>query len=173
MRIIHLLCLLLVTFAPVSHAGVPSSSGHLRLWYTHPALSTTKDAGKGQNNPEWLKALPVGNGFLGAMVFGDVNRERIQLNEKSLWSGSPQESDNPNAYPALDSIRQFLFQGRYREATELTLRTQVCKGPDREQRWARIFRMAAIKLSVTSGSTLGRSKRLRSIAVSSICIGES
>jgi len=49
-----------------------------------------------ENDPEWLKALPVGNGFPGAMVFGDVHNERLQLNEKTLWSGSPDDHNNPD-----------------------------------------------------------------------------
>ena len=101
----------------------------LRIWYNKPANSSVADIKEGwQNDPEWLKALPVGNGFLGAMVFGDVNRERIQLNEKSLWSGSPDDNDNPDAYASLGKIRELLFKGKYKEATELTLKTQVCKG---------------------------------------------
>lgn len=73
-------------------------------------------------------ALPLGNGSLGAMVFGDVNKERIQLNEETMWSGSPQESDNPRAAVHLDKIKELLFAGKYKEATELTNRIQVCTG---------------------------------------------
>ena len=101
----------------------------LRLWYKQPTNSVRADVVDGwTNDPEWLKALPVGNGFLGAMVFGDVNRERIQLNEKTLWSGSPDDNNNPDAFASLGKIRQFLFEGKYKEATELELKTQVCKG---------------------------------------------
>ncbi len=101
----------------------------LRIWYDKPALSGVADLKEGwRNDPEWLKALPVGNGFTGAMVFGDVNKERIQLNDKSLWSGSPDDNDNPDARASLDQIRQLLFDGRYKEATDLTMKTQVCKG---------------------------------------------
>ena len=101
----------------------------LRLWYDHPANSSIADLKEGwRNDPEWLKAFPVGNGFLGAMVFGDVNLDRIQLNEKSLWSGSTDDNNNPDAYASLDKIRELLFRGKYKEATELTLKTQVCKG---------------------------------------------
>jgi alpha-L-fucosidase 2 len=104
-------------------------SGHTKLWYDHPADAGAKDTSAGWiNDPEWLKALPVGNGFIGAMVFGDVNKERLQLNEKSLWSGSPDDNDNPDASQYLDSIRQLLFEGKYKEATALTDKTQVCKG---------------------------------------------
>ena len=62
------------------------------------------------------------------MVFGDVNKECIQLNEETMWSGSPQESDNPRAAVHLDKIKELLFAGKYKEATELTNRTQVCTG---------------------------------------------
>ncbi len=101
----------------------------LRLWYDKPADSQTIDGKKGSGNEtEWLKALPVGNGFMGAMVYGDVNRELIQLNEKTLWSGSPDDNNNPVAAETLVKIRQLLFEKRYKEANELTSNTQVCKG---------------------------------------------
>ena len=65
---------------------------------------------------------------MGAMVYGDVNRELIQLNEKTLWSGSPDDNNNPVAAESLGKIRQLLFEKRYKEANELTSKTQVCKG---------------------------------------------
>lgn len=101
----------------------------LRVWYDNPALSPKSDLkGSKGNDAEWIKALPVGNGFLGAMIFGDVNREIIQLNEKTLWSGSPDDNNNPVAAESLGKIRQLLFEKKYREANELTRKTQVCKG---------------------------------------------
>lgn len=101
----------------------------LKLWYKQPANAVAPDTQPAyKDDPEWLKALPLGNGSLGAMVFGDVNRERIQLNEKTLWSGSPADNNNPEAVKYLDSIRHLLFEGKFREATDLTNRTQVCKG---------------------------------------------
>jgi len=103
----------------------------MKLWYGQPANSQAIDTrDPWQSDAEWLKALPVGNGFLGAMVFGDVNHERIQLNEKTLWSGGPDDnSNNPDASKALNEIRQLLFNGKYKEANKLTEKTQVCKGP--------------------------------------------
>ncbi len=101
----------------------------LKLWYLQPANATVIDNPNGAtDDPEWLKALPLGNGTLGAMVFGDVNKERIQLNEESMWSGSPNDNDNPDAFPAQAKIRKLLFDGKYKEATELTQQTQICKG---------------------------------------------
>lgn len=103
---------------------------NLMLWYEEPANASADDAFMEgyKDDPEWLKALALGNGSLGLMVFGDVNRERIQLSEESMWSGSPDENDNPEAYAAQDKIRQLLFEGRYKEATELTNKTQVSIG---------------------------------------------
>ncbi len=101
----------------------------LKLWYSQPANATIPDGKNGwQNEKEWLKALPLGNSSIGAMVFGDVNRERIQLNEKSLWSGSPADNDNPLSFQSLDSIRNLLYAGKYREAHQLAEKTQICKG---------------------------------------------
>lgn len=106
-----------------------SKESNLKLWYDEPANASVKDNPDGwTDDEEWLKSLPLGNGSLGMMVFGDVNRERIQLNEESMWSGSPDDNDNPNAYKEQDKIRQLLFAGKYKEATELTNTTQICKG---------------------------------------------
>lgn len=100
-----------------------------KLWYITPADASVKDVDAGwKNDEEWLKALPVGNGYLGAMVFGDVDKERLQLNDKTLWSGSVADNDNPEAFSSLNKIRELLFAGKYREATELTNHTQICKG---------------------------------------------
>ena len=68
------------------------------LFYTHPAR-------------EWNQALPLGNGRLGAMVFGNVNAERIQLNENSLWMGGPRDTNNPDALKHLAEVRRLLFAG--------------------------------------------------------------
>jgi len=84
------------------------------LWYRRPAQ-------------RWSEALPVGNGRLGAMVFGGVGSERWQLNEDSLWTGGPEDADNPAALPALPRIRQLLFAGRYAEAQRLCDATQIRK----------------------------------------------
>lgn len=76
------------------------------LWYSRPASN-------------WNEALPIGNGRLGAMVFGDVNKERIQLNEGSVWTGKRSDFVNPEAKEALPVIRKLLFEERYSEAQQL------------------------------------------------------
>ncbi len=89
--------------------------GALTLWYKRPAA-------------RWEESLPVGNGRLGGMVFGGIQQERIQLNEDSVWSGAPQDADNPEALKALPEIRRLLFAGKYTEAQRLTYQKQVCSG---------------------------------------------
>ncbi|AHM63133.1 alpha-L-fucosidase [Flammeovirgaceae bacterium 311] len=78
----------------------------LSLWYNQPAT-------------DWNEALPVGNGRLGAMVFGHVATERLQLNEESVWVGKPADFVNPKAKAALPQVRQLLFAGKYAEAVAL------------------------------------------------------
>ena len=81
----------------------------LKLWYRQPAA-------------QWDHAMPVGNGRMGAMVFGNINRERIQLNEETLWMGRPQERDNPEALKHLPEVRRLLFAGQPQEASALAER---------------------------------------------------
>lgn len=120
-------CILIVLV--VSCSPKEKLSPHNKLWFDTPADASVKDDPDGwKDDPEWLKALPLGNGSLGAMVFGGVNKERIQLNEESMWSGSPDDNDNPDAFAVQDEIRQLLFDGKYKEATQLTNSTQICKG---------------------------------------------
>jgi alpha-L-fucosidase 2 len=91
--------------------GLTDSHGqvhpNLKLWYEAPAGNT------------WESALPVGNGRLGAMVFGNVENEIIKLNEHTLWSGGPHRNDNPKALAALPQLRALIFDGKYKEAERL------------------------------------------------------
>lgn len=107
--------LMTVWLAGVTVFGVLGSDD-LTIWHRQPAR-------------DWNEATPIGNGRLGAMVFGGVNSERIQLNEDSLWSGAPQDADNPRALEALPEIRKLLFEGKYAEAQRMANRTLICKGP--------------------------------------------
>ncbi len=84
--------------------------GELRLWYEQPAQA-------------WTEALPIGNGRLGAMVFGGIARERLQINEDSLWSGGPYTQAHAEAAPNLEAVRRLIFEGRYAEAEALADRT--------------------------------------------------
>ena len=81
-----------------------------------------------QSAASWNEALPLGNGRLGAMVFGGVTLERLQLNEDSVWSGGFTDRVNPDARRYLPQIRQLLSEGRIREAERLALRTFAATG---------------------------------------------
>lgn len=86
----------------------------LRLWFNHPATI-------------WEETLPLGNGRLGAMPDGGLQHEQIVLNDISLWSGSVQDADNPEAAQYLPEIRQLLLAGKNDEAQALMYKTFVCK----------------------------------------------
>ena len=82
------------------------------LWYKQPAKV-------------WTESLPLGNGRLGAMVFGGVSQELIQLNESSLWSGGPVKTNvNPEAPSILPLVREALFKENYKLAEQLTKKLQ-------------------------------------------------
>ena len=73
---------------------------------------------------KWVEALPVGNGRLGAMVFGGWQVERLALNEATLWSGGPRDWNNAAAKAILPKVREAIFAGRYREAEALCKKMQ-------------------------------------------------
>lgn len=91
-----LLCLLLVDV----------QAQPLQLWYKQPAA-------------KWTEALPIGNGSLGAMIFGGIEEDHLQFNESTLWSGKPRTYARPGAWRYLDTIRQLLNQGKQKEAEDL------------------------------------------------------
>ncbi len=88
----------------ISFAGYAQSE--FKLWYKSPATT-------------WTEALPVGNGRLGAMIYGDPARETIQLNEETLWAGEPHRNDNPKALEVLPEVRRLIFEGKTTEAEKL------------------------------------------------------
>jgi alpha-L-fucosidase 2 len=101
-----------LTAAALSFRSTPffraSETNHdeLVLWYDKAAT-------------DWTDALPIGNGRLGAMIFGGVGSEQIQLNEDTLYAGSPYDPNNPEALKALPEARRLIFAGRYKEAHDL------------------------------------------------------
>src|SRR6476660_10572814 len=103
----------------------PPPASPLSLWYRAPAsdhpllpLDATRQA-RQAGTAEWVQALPVGNGRLGAMVFGGVVHERLQLNEDTLWAGRPYDPVNPDARTAIPEVRRLLAERRYTEAAKL------------------------------------------------------
>jgi alpha-L-fucosidase 2 len=86
------------------------------IWTTTPAST-------------FIESSVLGNGRLGAMVFGGIDHERVVLNESTMWSGSHQDADRPEAYKVLPKIRELLLRGENEEANRLTQESFVCQGP--------------------------------------------
>lgn len=102
---------LVVSVAIISRqSSAETADKDLRLWYSQPA-------------EKWTEALPVGNGRMGAMVFGGIFEERIQFNEDTLWKGFPHNYDHAGAHDHLAEIRQLLFDGKTKEAVDITRAT--------------------------------------------------
>ena len=93
----------------------------LKLWYEKPAA-------------KWVEALPVGNGRLGAMIYGGTTEDHIQFNEETLWSGGPNDYSNEGASRHLGKIRELIWQGKQKEAEELALETFMSV-PLRQQKY--------------------------------------
>lgn len=99
--------LVVAAVAPaVTTIGAPTEVNSYLLWYDKPAA-------------KWEEALPVGNGRVSAMIFGQATNERLQLNEGTLWAGAPYDPVNPEAKEALPEVRQLVNEGHYREAAKL------------------------------------------------------
>src|ERR1700736_5991327 len=116
----NLLKILIVFFAPTLVYGqAPPAKVQpppLRLWYDRPAT-------------QWEEAIPLGNGRLGMGPDGGVGEENIVLNDITLWSGSPQDANNYDAYKSLPQIRKYLLAGKNDSAQALVDRSFICTGP--------------------------------------------
>ena len=88
-----------------AQAAQPTDTA-MMLWYDKPA-------------PDWLHALPIGNGRVGAMVFGGLEQERLQLNEANIWAGGPHDYANPDGPSALPEIRRLVFDEKWADAQKL------------------------------------------------------
>ncbi|GAA3925289.1 glycosyl hydrolase family 95 catalytic domain-containing protein [Actinoplanes auranticolor] len=89
------------------------AAGDLALWYDEAA------------GTDWLRALPVGNGRLGAMVFGNLDTDRLQLNEDTVWAGGPYDSANPRGAANLGEIRRRVFADQWTQAQDLINQTML------------------------------------------------
>ena len=107
--------LIILTFGILSVSDITAQNDSLlKLWYNKPA-------------EQWVEALPVGNGRLGAMVFSNPYREKIQLNENTVWAGQPNRNDNLDAREALPKVRQLIFEGKFKEAQDLVNKKFISK----------------------------------------------
>ncbi|MDR0521648.1 MAG: glycoside hydrolase family 95 protein, partial [Planctomycetaceae bacterium] len=104
--------LLFVQFFALLFTAAAFADENLKLRYDAPA-------------EQWTEALPLGNGRLGAMVFGNVPQEKIQLNEDTIWAGSPNNNYNPKALEALPEIRKRMFEKKWKEAQILAEETMT------------------------------------------------
>ncbi len=98
--------LFLILFCLNNSPANAREESSLKLWYDKPAT-------------QWVEALPVGNGRMGAMVYGDPSRETWQLNENTVWAGQPNRNDNPDAREALPEVRRLIFSQQFSEAQAL------------------------------------------------------
>lgn len=106
MKILPLIFFILTLGAACSSESEKNPDTKTFLWYTQPA-------------EKWVEALPIGNGSIGAMVYGTIGKEHIQFNEETLWTGEPHDYAHKGAYEYLDSIRNLLFAGEQVKAQNL------------------------------------------------------
>jgi alpha-L-fucosidase 2 len=109
-----LIVITLLCAAAVACRTTNEENNQWKLWYSAPA-------------EKWVEALPLGNGRLGVMVFGNPAEEKLQLNEETVWAGQPNSNANPDALEALPKIRKLMFEGRYREAQDLATEKVISK----------------------------------------------
>jgi alpha-L-fucosidase 2 len=102
-------------FLLMTIVGFSQTKSGLKLWYNTPSGTT------------WENALPIGNGRLGAMIYGNVEKEIIQLNEHTVWSGSPNRNDNPLALDSLTLVRQLIYDGKRKEAERVVNNAIITK----------------------------------------------
>ncbi len=106
--------ILLSTCLSLTLFPVGLSASEYKLWYDRPAQV-------------WTEALPLGNGRLGAMVFGNPAVEQLQLNEETIWAGRPNNNANPNALEYIPKVRELVFAGKYLEAQTLATEKVMAK----------------------------------------------
>lgn len=95
-----------ITICCLACLSLQATAQAYKLWYDKPALV-------------WTDALPLGNGRLGAMVYGIPATERLQLNEETIWAGQPNTNANPHAKAALPVVQNLIWQGEYRKAQDM------------------------------------------------------
>lgn len=113
---IQLLILFVLILVSCNTKEHESQTNKFQLWFDRPAKV-------------WTEALPIGNGRLGAMIYGDVNNELLQLNEESLWAGTRINNNNPEALKNLKQIQELLLEGNSTEAEKIAVKTMLGTPP--------------------------------------------
>jgi len=108
MKLRSILLFLILSVICLNSIQASETPNNLKLWYNKPAQ-------------KWTEALPIGNGRLGAMIFGGVENDRIQFNEETLWTGAPNDYAHKGASKYLAQIRQLLTDGKQKEAEDLAM----------------------------------------------------
>jgi len=108
-RLVALIACLFAAGSFAAPAAETTPPAPLCLWYPRPAQT-------------WTEALPVGNGFMGAMVYGNPREERIQFNEYTIWTGQPRSYAHQGAVKVLPTLRQLLWAGKRKEAEALAMK---------------------------------------------------
>lgn len=152
MKTILILLTALLPAALSATAPVPGDTCNHRLWYTRPASI-------------WEETLPLGNGRLGMMPDGGIDREHIVLNEISLWSGSESDYSNPQAADSLPAIRRLLFEGRNLEAQELMYRSFVPKKQETDGRYGSYQVLGNLKIDFSYAAEGGAEDYVRSLSL--------
>jgi len=127
-------------------AGAPGEApgdSPVTLWYRQPAA-------------QWVEALPIGNGRLGAMVFGGIEHERLQLNEDTLWAGGPYDPSHSAARDALPRVRALIAAGRFAEA-ETLITDQMLARPSREMPYQTVGDLTITMAASTNATDYRRS----------------
>jgi len=132
-------------------AALPSADGQTpakprSLWYDAPAV-------------QWVEALPVGNGRMGAMVYGGTARERIQFNEATIWNGGPRDYARPGAHRYLSQLRSLLYAGRQADAEALA-QVQFMSAPIRQRAYQAFGDLRIVLPAVDSSSVDGYRREL-------------
>ena len=134
-------CLLALTATTTLASAATAPAGDLILWYDKPAT-------------KWTEALPIGNGHLGAMIFGGIPNERIQFNESTIWTGKPHDYAHKGAVKFLPEIRELLFAGKQKEAEDLAMK-EFMSEPIRQK----AYQACGDLLIETHGATPGENYR--------------
>ena len=138
--VFHRVFVILSLFLVLSAPGFAQEKNPLRLWYDKPAR-------------QWEEALPLGNGRLGMTPDGGVMKEKIVLNDITLWSGSKQDANNYEAYKKLPEIRRLIVEGKNNEAQSLVNSDFICKGPGSGgPQWGCYQTLGDLDLQFTYGS---------------------
>jgi alpha-L-fucosidase 2 len=141
--------LLFIAVSYLLYSSAHAQQKPLNLWYEQPARV-------------WEETLPLGNGRLGMTPDGGVHKEKIVLNDITLWSGSPQDVNNYEAYKSLPQIRKLIMEGKNDEAQDLVNKNFVCKGPGSGgAQWGKYQTLGDLEIEYDYGDAAAQAQQYR------------